>query len=95
MLQCKYLVNAAGPWASAVARMAGIGDPNHSSTVMHSALPVRPRRRYVFVVHCPDGPTDDLMLIDPSGVYCRKEGRSGSYICGRSPPEVYLIKNTA
>jgi len=70
---CGTLVNAAGPWARAVAAMAGI------------ALPVEARRRCVFVFdarrkleHCP-------LVIDTSGIWFRPEGEY--FICGTSPPE--------
>ena len=54
-------------------------------------LPVERRKRYVYVFHCPDGPMFDCpMIIDPSGVYVRREGLGGKYICGSSPPEVRL-----
>ena len=70
-------VNASGPWASKVHRM--VDDPLND-------LPVRPRRRNVFVVHAPDGPVDSCpMLIDPSGVYVRREGTGGHFLCGKSP----------
>lgn len=46
--------------------------------------------RYVYVVHCPDGPgLDAPLLIDYSGVYFRREGLGGHYIAGASPEEVY------
>lgn len=45
--------------------------------------------RYVYVVHCPDGPgLDTPFLIDYSGVYFRREGLGGNYIAGTSPEEV-------
>lgn len=45
--------------------------------------------RYVYVVHCPDGPgLDTPFLIDYSGVYFRREGLGGNYIAGASPEEV-------
>ena len=44
------------------------------------------RKRYVFVVHCPNGPGLDCpMLIDKSGLYVRREGLGGHYICGIGP----------
>lgn len=45
--------------------------------------------RYVYVVHCPEGPgLDAPLVIDSSGVYFRREGLGGHYITGASPPEV-------
>jgi FAD-dependent oxidoreductase domain-containing protein 1 len=65
------VVNAAGPWAGAVAAMAGI------------ALPVVPRKRTVFHVTTPTPPTDPLLIVDPSGVYVRPEGNG--FLTGSSP----------
>lgn len=65
------LVNAAGPWAGAVAAMAGID------------LPVVPRKRTVFHVTTPTPPADPLLVIDPSGVYVRPEGNG--FLTGSSP----------
>lgn len=56
------VVNAAGPWARAVARWAGID------------LPVHARRRTVFVVACPQTLPRCPLLIDPSGWWLRPEG---------------------
>jgi len=51
-------------------------------------LPVEPRKRYVYVFNCPDGPGIDFpLLVDTSSVYCRREGLGGNFICGRSPNE--------
>lgn len=65
------VVNAAGPWAGAVAAMAGID------------LPVVPRKRTVFHVTTPTPPTDPLLIVDPSGVYVRPEGNG--FLTGSSP----------
>ena len=67
------LVNAAGPRAAEIAAMAGID------------LPVRPRKRNVYVFDCREPLCGMPLLIDPRGVYVRPE--SGQYICGVSPPE--------
>ncbi len=71
-IDCDVVVNAAGPWAREPAAWAGI------------ELPVRARRRSVFVVSCPTPIDDAPLLIDPSGVYFRPEGK-GQFICGTSP----------
>lgn len=73
---CGTLVNAAGTGAGALAALAGI------------ALPVVPRKRYVYVVNCPTA--DDMLrlaplTVDPSGVYFRPEGQH--FVCGLSPRE--------
>jgi FAD-dependent oxidoreductase domain-containing protein 1 len=71
-IACGSIVNAAGPWAGAVAAMAGI------------TLPVEARRRSVFVfepqtpiIGCP-------LVIDTSGAWFRPEG--GGFIAGIAPP---------
>lgn len=71
-LPCDVAVNAAGPWARTVAGWAGVD------------LPVRARRRCVFVFTCPATVAPCPLVIDPSGVWFRPEGRG--FICGVSPP---------
>lgn len=73
-IACDALVNAAGPWAGAVAKLAGVN------------LPVEPRKRYVYVVDCREPPSNlhkAPLTVDPSGVWFRPEGRL--FICGKSP----------
>jgi glycine/D-amino acid oxidase-like deaminating enzyme len=67
-------VNAAGPWAAEVAGWLGID------------LPVRARRRCVFGFRCPTPIPACPLVIDPTGVWFRPEGRN-QFICGVSPPE--------
>ena len=65
------IVNASGPRAGLTARMAGI------------ELPVEARKRTLFVVDCAASPEGSAtvnngrlpLMIDPSGVFCRPEGR--------------------
>lgn len=71
-LDCGVAVNAAGPHARRVASMAGVD------------LPVSSRKRCVFVFDCRTTLPDCPLVIDPSGVYFRPEGRQ--FICGVSPP---------
>ncbi|MGE3065375.1 MAG: NAD(P)/FAD-dependent oxidoreductase [Hyphomicrobiaceae bacterium] len=80
------LVNAAGPWAGAVAALAGI------------PLPVEPRKRIVYVVDSREA-TADLhkapLTVDPSGVWFRPEGRT--FLCGVSPaiePSIDHLEDT-
>jgi FAD-dependent oxidoreductase domain-containing protein 1 len=68
---CDMVVNAAGPWASTVAAWAGID------------LPVRARRRCVFVFETPASLPNCPLVIDPCGVYFRPEGRQ--FLGGVSP----------
>lgn len=43
----------------------------------------------MFVLHHPDGPGLDMpLLVDPSGLFVRREGLGGFYICGLSPDPV-------
>jgi FAD-dependent oxidoreductase domain-containing protein 1 len=68
----RFVVNAAGPWARSVARLAGFD------------LPVAARRRTVYVIGCRARLEPFPLLIDPSGFWIRPEGFS--YIAGM-PPE--------
>ncbi|XP_042332852.1 FAD-dependent oxidoreductase domain-containing protein 1 isoform X2 [Sceloporus undulatus] len=86
-IQCSLVVNAAGAWSSRVAEMAGIGTGPPDS-VSGVKLPVEPKKRYVYVWHCPDGPGLACpILIDTTGAYCRREGLGGNYLGGISPTE--------
>ena len=63
-VECGVFVNAAGPRAALVAAMAGID------------IPVEARKRTNFLFDCMDPPVGDLpLMIDPSGVWCRPEGK--------------------
>jgi len=58
-------------------------------------LPVEKRKRYVYVPHCPGGPGLDCpLVIDPTGVYFRREGLGGNYLCGQSPNQEQEPKDT-
>ena len=70
-LSCGAVVNAAGSAAGDIARMAGL------------EIPVRPRKRFVFVFDCREAPENCPLTVDPSGVYFRPEGQT--FICGKSP----------
>ncbi|SFH65017.1 NAD(P)/FAD-dependent oxidoreductase [Albimonas pacifica] len=81
-IACGSAVVAAGPRSGDAAAWAGL------------ALPVGPRKRTIFVFDCatpPDPATRPPMMIDPSGVFCRPEGRF--FLAGAPPvedPEVAL-----
>lgn len=68
---CDTVVNAAGAWARKIAGMMDID------------IPVFARRRSIFNVSSPARLADCPLLIDPTGVYFRPEGKT--YICGTSP----------
>jgi FAD-dependent oxidoreductase domain-containing protein 1 len=75
-LGCGSLVNAAGAWSGALAKLAGI------------SLPVEPRKRYVFVIDSRRA-TEPMragpLTVDITGVWMRPEGRT--FLCGISPDE--------
>ncbi|KAF5902370.1 FAD-dependent oxidoreductase domain-containing protein 1, partial [Clarias magur] len=86
-VECAVVVNAAGFSSGKLARMLGIGHGPQTS-MASIPFPVEPRKRYIYVVHCPDGPGLECpFLIDYSGVYMRREGLGGNYITGMSPEE--------
>nr|XP_037269760.1 FAD-dependent oxidoreductase domain-containing protein 1-like [Rhipicephalus microplus] len=77
------LVVAAGPHSGEVAKLLRVGT---GQGLLEVPLPVEPRKRYVYVVQCPDGPGLNFpLVVTPDGVYCRREGLGGHYVCGKSP----------
>lgn len=70
-LASDQVVDAAGPWSAALARMVDV------------ELPVRARRRTVFVVSCPTPPPTFPILIDSTGVFVRPEQKH--FLCVLSP----------
>ncbi|SDR52979.1 Glycine/D-amino acid oxidase [Rhizobiales bacterium GAS113] len=72
-VDCDVVVNAAGPWAGKVAALIGVD------------LPVRARKRNVFVFSCREPLPNCPLIIDPSGLWFRPEG--DKYIAGISPKE--------
>lgn len=81
VVQAGTVVNAAGPRAAQVAGMAGLD------------IPVEPRKRTLFVFDCADSPEGTAavnegrlpLMIDPTGVFCRPEGRY--FLAGCAPAE--------
>ncbi len=71
-LACGLLVDAAGPRAAAIARMAGV------------ELPVRPRKRMTYVFDCRAELGPMPFMIDVTGMAFRPEG--GQYLAILSPP---------
>lgn len=81
-IKFQTLVNAAGPWASSVAKLAEIGIDDHSSPLA-VGLPVEPRKRYIFMFYAENGPILKVPLtIDYTGVFIRRQGLSNFYFCG-------------
>ncbi len=70
---CGVVVNCAGVNAWRIAAWIGLD------------LPVRPRKRLVYVFDCREELTDVPLTIDPTGVWVRPEG--ANFICGVSPDE--------
>ena len=70
---CGAVVNSSGYRAREIAATAGID------------LPVRPRKRLVYVFDCREQLGRVPLTIEPNGVWFRPEG--ASYICGVSPEE--------
>ena len=82
-------VNSAGAWAGHLVQLLASGSQRPAAI---AALPVRPRKRCIFTVHCPSRqhlvpPPSTPLVIDPSGVYFRPEGTGGRFIMGVSPDE--------
>ncbi|XP_078387145.1 FAD-dependent oxidoreductase domain-containing protein 1 [Cetorhinus maximus] len=86
-VECALIINEAGAWSGKVAEMIGIGN-GPEGTLEGIKLPVEPRKRYVYVFHCPHGPGLECpLIIDQKGVYFRREGLGGNYLGGLSPTE--------
>lgn len=86
-VECAIVINAAGAWSGQVAELAGIGK-GPPGTLEGTKLPVEPRKRYVYLWHCPEGPgLETPFLADTSGAYFRREGLGHNYLGGCSPTE--------
>ncbi len=70
-LPCDIIINACGPWSGKLGDLLGLD------------IPVRARKRNVFVFTCKNPPLDMPLLGDPSGVWVRREG--DRFICGTTP----------
>ncbi|KAJ8958813.1 hypothetical protein NQ318_019573 [Aromia moschata] len=83
-IQFAFCIIAAGGESGEVAQLARIGT---GQGMLSIPLPVEKRKRYVFGFNCQqNGPSINTPLtIDHSGVYFRRDGLGGAYICGLSP----------
>mmetsp|Transcript_13267 Transcript_13267/g.19907 ORF Transcript_13267/g.19907 Transcript_13267/m.19907 type:complete len:446 (+) Transcript_13267:12-1349(+) len=93
-LSAQHYVNAAGAWSGRLVDDI-ISSASHTSRFMR--VPVRPKKRCIFNVQCPETlghggeslvpPLTSPLLVDPSGVYFRPEGNiKGRFLAGVSPP---------
>ncbi|NXL87611.1 FXRD1 protein, partial [Alectura lathami] len=84
-VSCAIVVAAAGAWIGELLDSATAG---LRGSLALSPLPIEPRKRYIYVWHCPDGPgLETPFLVDKSGAYFRREGIAGNYLGSMSPPE--------
>ena len=91
-ITASQFVIAAGPQSGHVANMFGIGQRRG---LMQIPLPVEPRKRYVYNFHAPTGPgLSTPLVVDPTGLYFRREGHGNNYIGGMSPPLKELEPST-
>lgn len=81
-------INAAGAWSNNIISQMRVKNPG----LVAAEIPVRPRKRCIFNVHCPEDsssapvpPYTTPLTIDPTGVYFRPEGKGGKFIAGVSP----------
>ena len=89
-LVADVFVNAAGAWAGKLVDDIALAT---SCSEAITPLPVSPRKRCIFNIHCPGllqskfpvPPINTPLVIDPSGVYFRPEGGHGKFIAGVSP----------
>ncbi|ESO97534.1 hypothetical protein LOTGIDRAFT_103661, partial [Lottia gigantea] len=83
-IKSTLVFNCAGSWAREIAMKANLCSKDCSD------FAVQPRKRYVYTFHCPDGPgIESPFFVDTTGVYFRREGLGGNYICGASPSKDY------
>ncbi|XP_054435404.1 FAD-dependent oxidoreductase domain-containing protein 1 [Pteronotus mesoamericanus] len=86
-VECAIVINAAGAWSGRIAELAGIGKGS-PGTLQGTKLPVEPRKRYVYLWHCPQGPGLEAPFVaDTSGAYFRRDGLGSNYLGGCSPTE--------
>ncbi|KAJ8916257.1 hypothetical protein NQ315_016397 [Exocentrus adspersus] len=83
-IQFAACILAAGSESGEVAQLARIGTGRGMLSV---PLPVEKRKRYVYSFQCQGEPPgiNTPMTIDHTGMYFRRDGLGGGFICGMSP----------
>lgn len=91
-IHAENVVNSAGAWSGRLVEniAKGLAKPG-----VIKKVPVAPRKRCIFSVHCPGLQKSDYpvpspntpLTVDPTGVYFRPEQQQGRFICGVSPTE--------
>jgi FAD-dependent oxidoreductase domain-containing protein 1 len=90
-IQFARLVIAAGPENAEVAAMLRLGQADGLRSM---PVPLKKRKRYYYAFESANGPGLDFpLLIDPSGVFVRRDGFGGQYITGKCPTEEEQIDN--
>ncbi|GAV06084.1 hypothetical protein RvY_16119 [Ramazzottius varieornatus] len=83
-IQFSQAVIAAGHEAAQICELLGIGKPQPGIRVIQ--CPIEKRKRYIYMFHCPEGPRLSFpILVDPNGLYVRREGINGMYMCSYTP----------
>lgn len=81
-----YGIVCCGAGSKAIADKLGYGQRPGIRSI---DFPLTARKRYVYSLNNMNGPVLDFpFLIDPSGVWVRREGLGGNYLCGKTPSEV-------
>jgi FAD-dependent oxidoreductase domain-containing protein 1 len=90
-IHARHVINAAGAWSGRFLENCLDSVPLSKGI---KRIPIAPRPRSIFGVNCRQGAVHPLpspqtpLVIDPSGVYFRPEGKQlGKYIVGTSPIE--------
>ena len=90
-MKYQTVINAAGPWASHIARLAGIGTGSietYDVNALSVSLPVEARKRYTYVFYAENGPILNVpFTVDYTGVWFRRMGLSNYYLCGLNQNE--------
>ena len=82
-IRVAYPIICAGHESAEITKKLLIGRPDSRGSRL-IPLPIEKRKRYNFVFNCPDGPGLNFpFLIDGTGVWCRREGLGGNFVCGK------------